>query len=223
MKLAWIAPLWIVGSLSLLVAQDPAVEEAAISFAPKSTVFKGTLSIRIVSSQPVRFTVDGSTPTTDSPIYSAPIEINRTSRIRASPVDSDDERAIIHEADYVQVDSSLETFSSPLPIIVIENFGQGAIHNKRTKFGGDGSGIKQVPRQFSAMYLFEQKEGAGNEAKRTAITPESLSLATRMGIRVRGSSSAFQPEGKKNYSVESWLPTSDTGSDITPLWTTRRE
>ncbi|NIP94268.1 MAG: hypothetical protein GWO24_12755, partial [Akkermansiaceae bacterium] len=82
-----------------------------------------------------------------------------------------------------------QSFTSPLPIVVIENFGAGAIPDKRAHNppAGDGGGIRQVPRQPAVLTIFEP----GPDGMSRLTDPPALS--TRMGIRVRGSSSASQP------------------------------
>jgi hypothetical protein len=88
-------------------------------------------------------------------------------------------------------------FTSPLPILVIENFGAGRVPNKRAQNppAGDGGGIQKVARQFVQLDFF-QREGGVSSLLGVA------DLATRAGARVRGSSSAnFR---KQSLSVEAW-------------------
>ena len=65
-------------------------------------------------------------------------------------------------------------YTSSLPILVIENFGAGVIPQKG--WSGDGSGIKQRPRQPAVWATFDRQNGFSALTHR----PQMIS---RMGVR----------------------------------------
>ena len=88
----------------------------------------------------------------------------------------------------------MQAFESPLPILVIENFGQGEVPHKQ--WNQTGARVKQVARQRTQWFLFEQGED-GN----SLLTGEP-SDSSRFGIRVRGAFSSSFP--RKPFSAEFW-------------------
>ena len=108
--------LSIFGVVSNLFAQTK--EAKSLQFEPGSSAFQATLAVSILSEHPVHFTLDGSDPGLDSKRYTAPIQLTSGARIRARAILPDGEEFPIVEGNYLYLDSSLEAFSSPLPILV---------------------------------------------------------------------------------------------------------
>src|SRR5947208_1506081 len=75
---AFILILW------LLVARSA---PGALTFNPPGGVFTNSLSLQLSSTTPgaqVRYTLDGTEPSADSPLYSAPITITNSLLVRAA-------------------------------------------------------------------------------------------------------------------------------------------
>lgn len=138
-----------------------------------------------------------------------PLWVTRTSRFRAATVVSGQvsEGA---SASYIRISEALRTKTSPLPIVVLENFGSGPVPDKGwTTNTQTGAGLRQVHRQPVVMSLHDRQPGSGRATMLGAST-----LQTRGGLRVRGAfSSTWSPQP---YSFESW-GMSDRGTAIAPL------
>ena len=69
------------------IALKPVILPAAEGYTPAGGLFVGeTAELRITTSTPnaeIRYTLDGSLPSTDSPVYSAPVEITKTTVVKA--------------------------------------------------------------------------------------------------------------------------------------------
>lgn len=154
------------------------------------------------------YTLDGSVPGPERGIpYSGPISITSTTQVRVASFLPGYPPAL-RTRSYVKLDASLAGYSSPLPILVVENFGEGSIPNKgwstATQTGG---GLRQVPRQPAFLGVFEQ-----NDLDQRATLTAPADQSSRIGIRVRGTfSSTWTP---KPYSVETWKTAEDDDRSI---------
>ncbi len=128
----------------------------------------------------IRFTEDGTIPDPGSSLYASPVQIAGTTHLRARVFRSDGASSRVASATYIQVDSTLQDFSSDLPLIVLENFGGGR--------------PPQNSFQNGVMSILEP-----SEAGRTALLSEPT-IQTRVGLKVRGSSTAGRP--KPSLSLE---------------------
>ncbi|MGI9627579.1 MAG: CotH kinase family protein [Longimicrobiales bacterium] len=103
-------------------------EEAllGLSISPEAGVFTGSLPVTLSagggSSVPVHYTTDGSEPTTASPLYTAPLSVTQTSRVRARTFDGGVAGPEV-SAFYTEVTDSVAAFQSDLPIVIIHTFG----------------------------------------------------------------------------------------------------
>ncbi|MES2708863.1 MAG: CotH kinase family protein [Verrucomicrobiota bacterium] len=123
-------------------------------------------------------------------VYTAPLTVNATTRIRAWAVRLG-QKGPESQITWVKLAASLTDYSSPLPIMIIDNFAAGPVPQKG--WNGTGEGIKQVPRQ-SAAWLTWDRTGT---AATTAGEPQFFTSA---GIRGRGAYSSSWKQ--KPYSVE---------------------
>ena len=165
-----------------------------VEFSRPGGVFTEPFQVALIApdlATEIRFTVDGSTPgATNGARYSTPLQITNTTHLRAVALAAD-QASQISGASYLKLAPDLAGYTSSLPIMVIENFGAGAILQKG--WNATGAGIKQVPRQTALWATFERTGGA------SALTnpPQMFNL---IGIRGRGAySSQWQ---QKPYSVE---------------------
>ncbi len=120
-------------------------------------------------------------PSTNSPIYSGPIAIDRTSQIRARAFEPGKLPSTPISVTYIQISPNLVNFSSDLPLVLLTTFGSGSIQSS-----GDGTAY---------CMIFD------NALDRTSLTnrPDTLS---RIGLNDRGASTANQP--KNNLALEFW-------------------
>ncbi len=163
---------------------------------PPSRVFSGSVSISIAATSPdtvIRYTEDGTEPTTSSPAYTASLERTESVMVRARSFESDGSASPVVSASYVAFEADARSFSSDLPVVVVENFG--------------GGGVPANSFQPCYVAIFEQNGG------RTRLT-DVPTLQTRAGIKIRGSSTLGR--AKKAYAFEAWDEHNDD-KDIAPL------
>ena len=177
---------------------------------PIFSVDSGTFteSIEVSLSTPTQgavivFTTDGSLPSAaNGTAYSRPITINSSTQLRAATLSGDFPPAVATE-NYVRLAADVQTYTSALPILIVENYGAGTIPNKGWSTNTQtGAGLQQLARQPAYMQIVGRDPGA--ETSSIDSTPE---LTTRIGIRVRGAfSSTWNP---KPYSLETWKKDAD--------------
>ena len=159
------------------------VVDTGIVFSHDSGVFFDPFQLTLTTDLPdavIRYTLDGSEPTTASPIYSTPIAISSSETVYAkvfSPVLPDG--GVLAYESYVQLDSSLSDWSSNLPVIILD---------------ADQISPNQDDYIDTAAAFFEP---AADGLTNLSDSPVLNSLS---GIKIRGSSSASFP--KKQYSFE---------------------
>ncbi|MGI8603929.1 MAG: CotH kinase family protein [Verrucomicrobiales bacterium] len=177
-------------------------------FSSPSGTFNGSLNVSLTTTTPgaqIRFTADGTLPTAlNGQVYTSAIAVMATTRLRAVAV-RNGLTSRVSGASYVRLAADVAGYTSPLPLLVIENFGAGVIPQKG--WTSDGSNIQQVPRQSAFWAAFERQNG-------TASLTGSTQMATRIGIRGRGAFSSTWAQ--KPYSVEG-LDENDGGKNAAPL------
>jgi len=167
---------------------------APVQFSRASGMFTAAFPLTLTcatSGAEIRYTTNGSIPSaTNGLVYSTPITINGTRRVRAVALANGRASRLTGES-YIKLDPSLVNYTSSLPIMVIENFGAGIVPQKG--WSGTGAGIRQLPRQNAVWATFEREAGV------SALTnaPEMWST---IGIRGRGAFSSTWRQ--KPYSVE---------------------
>lgn len=167
-----------------------------VTFSQTSGTFSSPFPLTLsgnAEGQEIRYTTDGSVPTTSSALYSAPITINNTTLLRVAIFDSAGASSQTTTTHYLRLSSALANRKSNLPMVVLDAHGQT---------------LNDSTRQSGYFQLFDRNEsGVSSLASPPALT-------TRQGIRLRGSSSQTFP--KKPYSVEFWNESND-GTDISVL------
>jgi len=164
-------------------------------FSRASGTFVAPFTLTLTAASPsttIRYTTDGSIPNESSLVYTGPLQIDTTTRIRArayqdglfgpSPV-------VSHG--YLKLDGTVAGFSSDLPLIVLDTFGTGLGDTWLTP----------------ATAVFIEPDGDG----RAAIAAEP-DFAGRAGLRIRGQSSQGFP--KKQYAFETWA---EGNEDTAPI------
>lgn len=185
------------------------VTEASVSISRESGVFTESFAVELsttIADARIVFTLDGTLPNEASSFYTAPFEISQSTQIRTRVLETDKVLGPTKTASFTRIDSGVADFTSPLSVMVIDNFGAGDFPN--TGWNQTNTGINQLPRQPANLMLFEADE-AGSRLS------ESADLSTRIGIRIRGAFSSTFPE--PGLSVETWSDGVNVDQDISPL------
>lgn len=128
------------------------------------------LTLSLASPDPaavIRYTLDGTLPSETSPVYADPIAISGTRVVRARAFSTGLLPGEPRTEMYLRLDGTTPTFSSDLPVLVLNNYGK--------------STPPAEGQQPAYLHVFEPVNGV------TSMTnPPSLSL--RVGIGARGSS-----------------------------------
>lgn len=132
----------------------------------------------------IHYTLDSSEPTEFSPRYRDPIAINHSMEVRARIYEPDMVPGPVISHMYFALAEDICDFSSNLPIVIVDTRG------------------RVIPESHSGTYaethsLFFDVDGAGRSSFGCAVD-----FVGRMGVRIRGRSSAAFP--KKQYKIELW-------------------
>ncbi len=157
-------------------------------FSQASSVITAATSVSISTSTPgavIHYTTNGSVPTEASPVYAGPIDVGTTMQIRARAFKTDARPSNIVSQFYTMVANDALSWSSNLPLIVVDTYG-GAFN---------GTSLTTVTAHFL--------QDNGN---RTFLTSRQ-DVAVRAGMRLRGQSSQGFP--KHQYAFETWDETNN--------------
>ena len=95
-------------------------------FSVRGGLYPNAVTVELSANSPgaiVRYTLDGSEPTSASTGYSSPIVVSESTLLKAKVFSSDTSSPTATEA-YSFIDPGLAAFSSNLPLIVLDTFGQ---------------------------------------------------------------------------------------------------
>lgn len=163
---------------------------------PASGVISGNTQMVISSESPtavIRYTTNGSLPTSSSTRYSGPVTINSSSRIRTRVFEPDGSVSPTVSRSYIMLASNVRNFRSTIPVVVIDSFG--------------GGGVSSGSFEEAFMAIYEPIDG------RTSFASEAT-LASRIGIKTRGSSTGGRD--KVSYGLEFWDENNED-TDFSPL------
>jgi hypothetical protein len=121
----------------------------------------------------IRYTLDGTLPSSSSPLYDAPLLITNTTRVRARAYQEGLLPGPPRSEVYLRLLTNTLDFTSTLPVLVMDTFG------RPMPVSGNLS--------FVHLSLHEPVQG------KTSLT-NPPTLTTRAGFRVRGSTSAGMPQ-----------------------------
>lgn len=163
-----------------------------VSFSRTSGPFRNPFNLNLSgasSDQDIRYVLavgsqaaTAAEPSADSPIFSAALPISQSTLVRAAVFSRDGtRRGPVATAYFAHVNASVATFSSQLPILVIDSLGTGPL----AKDGVD-----------HPSWIFQYSPRQSGQTSLTG-TPELVSTLTST---VRGSSSAEFP--KKGYNLK---------------------
>ncbi len=182
----------------------PAPETSlTVVFSPSGGTFVGSESVSLSVKAPaeIHYTLDGTLPTASSPLYTAPLVLDESTRIRAfalaksaasvaavtpsagagGSADDAELRGAVASESYLRVSSNAQAFSSHLPILVLHTFEAGKLDPKGSEFVS------------ANLEVLEPSAG------KTQLVGRAT-LDARVGIHVRGATSRnFE---KKQYALE---------------------
>ena len=109
------------------LAGNPAQTIAEPKFSIRGGFFTNAISVELsanLRTEVVRYTLDGSEPTSASTKYSAPIPISESTILKAKVFGSSSSTSPTSMEAYSFVDSGLVGFSSNLPLVLLDTFGE---------------------------------------------------------------------------------------------------
>ncbi|MEN8736924.1 MAG: CotH kinase family protein [Akkermansiaceae bacterium] len=160
-----------------------ATEGAGFSFIPASQIFREEITIRFSASAPeheIRFTTDGSEPTSESPRYYQALSLSKSTRLRARLFSGGEAISDVIMAFYLKEKDSLIPYRSNLPLIILKPWDQQRPNDLRY--------------QDCSCALIEPDDSGLSQLN------SPISFSSRAGIKVRGSSTAKNP--KPSFNLE---------------------
>src|SRR6185503_4014137 len=155
-----------------------------------------TLTLSVASPGPgasIRYTLDRTVPTEQSPAYTAPLRVTNTLQVRARLFEPGNLPGPVRSESYVFLHNAVLNFSSDLPLIVLHTMGGGIITD-----GAEKPGYLEIHDTFRGR---SSLLGAAD-------------VKTRASAKVRGSSTGGQ--AKKALTVEFW-DEANGPRDLSPL------
>lgn len=159
-----------------------------VLFSVPSKTFTTSFIVTLTQETPeagavIRYTLDGSVPISSSAAYINPIAITSTTRLRARVFATGKLPGETDMSCYLQLSASTASYSSPLPICVISNFGLGT--------PPDNDDVP--PKQAAIMWVFLPKQDG---RARFSNPPD---LVVRSAIDRRGSSTIGNAKWNLNF------------------------
>ncbi len=165
---------------------------AAPSFSvnPPGGVFTSNVTAVLVATNgEVRFTLDGSLPRTNSPLYTAPLLVTNSCLLHAQAFAAGQPTGSVVAATFTLLETNLADFNSSLPLVVIQTFGQAILPETNV---------------LASLRCID------GDAGRRAAPGGPPQFEGRAAVKVRGYTSRRYP--KKSYAVE----LVDAGGDAAP-------
>ncbi|MDG2122361.1 MAG: CotH kinase family protein [Verrucomicrobiales bacterium] len=170
---------------------------AAVEYSrPSGTFSSPSISVSLSHPNPaatIRYTTNRSVPNASSPVFSTPVTITNSTQLRTRAYVPGKQPGTVTSQTYHLISSDVASFSSELPIVVIDSFRSGRPNN-------------DTPMHW---LIYEPDENTG----RTTVTG-TPTLATRARMKVRGSSTSGNE--KFSLAVEAW-DENNVDKDVTPL------
>ncbi|RIK71935.1 MAG: hypothetical protein DCC67_19955, partial [Planctomycetota bacterium] len=142
------------------------------------------LSLLAAEGAEIRYTTDGSAPTAASTLYQGPIEVARSTVVRAIAIEPGYGPSKPATANFIAIGASLAGFSSNLPIVVLDSFVPVTLGDQ-----GDAQ------RYVGAAFIDTGLDGI-------ARITDPADYAGRGGLRLRGQTSQGFP--KPHFAYETW-------------------
>lgn len=165
----------------------PSAPEPRFSVASKT--FTGTLAVALSSpllpGAQIRYTTNRTVPSETSTLYTGPINLINTTMIRARAFAPGRAPSPVVSQTYFALDANVSTFSSNLPVVVLDTFGAGI-----------GSLSSTTLSPVSAYFIDTAVEDGRAEML------DAPDFTGRGGLRLRGQTSQGMP--KKPFAFETW-------------------
>lgn len=176
--------------------------------ASTSRAFTGTINVTLSQATPeagavIRYTTNGTVPTSASTEYTAPIAVTGTVEVRARVFAPGKLPGEAESECYLLLDSSTTGFTSPLPIVALTNFGLG------TPTDGD------PPNPIDNRGFIWIWEPAGPEVPPVSRMTNPPVVYSRVGMDRRGSSTLGN--AKYNLNIEAHKDHNEEDKDIQVL------
>ena len=153
-------------------------------FSVASTTFISSIVVDLAAAYPtdtIHYTLDESAPTAASPVWTGPKTFTESTMLRAVSISTGGKSSRVVGGTYLALSEAVASASSNLPLVIVQTFGDG------------------VPTwSFGDTFMAFFEPGADGRAWLT----NPMTVGTRAGIHIRGSSSAGF--WKKQYRVEFW-------------------
>ncbi len=166
---------------------EQGLPSGGVTFSETGRGFTGSLSVNLATPSPaaqIRYTTNGDVPTASSTLFNGGgISISSSTLVRARAFENGLTPGPVGEEGYIRLSSNAQSFSSDIPVVIMERFSGGASASNG--------------KAFTFFAFFEPDPASG----RTTLN-RPYDLGTRGGWKVRGSSSSGFP--KKAFSIEAW-------------------
>ena len=163
-----------------------------LRFSRTGGVFDASFAVALSADAPqatIYYTLNDSLPTESSLLYTGPITISNSTRIRARAFEPNKYPGPVVSASYLKLAADLEGFDSNLPIVIVDTFGDA------------------IPGTTSTNYATTYSVFIDTDATGRAAITDPIDFTGRGGLRIRGRSSTQWP--KKQYKFETWNEADD--------------
>ncbi len=114
---------------TLLQAAEKNAPAHALTVSAKGGVFASNVVVTLsTTAREIRYTLDGSRPGTNSTLYKAPLTVANSVLLRARAFSADFQPSDALAETYTVLETNVLDFSSTLPLVVINTFGQTIQH-----------------------------------------------------------------------------------------------
>ncbi len=130
----------------------------------------------------IRFTINGTEPKATSPVYVNPLQIFKTTVVRARVFAPDKAPGPLRSETYHLIEPGLASFSSNLPLLILSTF---------------GAGVSESTKTITSFTLAEPRKDTGRTTLTSPATAEGRGV-----IKVRGSSSLQFPKHSLAFEIQ---------------------
>ena len=161
--------------------------EAGVAFSQPSQSFQTSIQVELERPEAanpkanIHYTLDGTIPSESSPVYSGPLTLRETAPVKARLVHPQGGMGPVGSEMYIEIQRSLANASSNLPLILLENYGDGRPPS------GD--------YQMASMAIIEPENGRSRFRN-------GFAAASQVGIKVRGSSTGGRSKASLSLEVQ---------------------
>jgi hypothetical protein len=160
-----------------------------VYFSRPGGTFTSSITVELSTLLPsalIYYTEDGSEPTSGDTLYATPISITETTWLRARAYEPGFSPSPINSKTYIEVEGSLATFNSNIPIVIVDS---------------KGVNLDEANRNYHdiSMVIIDTDPITG-----TANILDPAEFAGIGGMHIRGASSSGEEFLKKQYKFETW-------------------